>query len=558
MDSMKPSDAETLPPAVESALGLDDIVSSPTQAADTPETASTTAAVEELFEEVIDEDVALFIPPTTADEEPEVVKDLFPPNAVQTNSYRGQTGTGSPDTIQIPTGNSEQVGASLNRLPNIDFEKASSATKQWVTVLREGMKYIPYEDVYSLALADPNRNFRQSIDYNGARLAGQSVKLNRKPGNLVVDGEAALLSIMAHFGTGGLHRIPLWNSGFWVSFKPATEPELIDLNNQLASDKIEQGRWSYGMALSNMVVYYTDRILDFAIAHAYSTSVRSDEMPIAKIRDFLKPQDIPSFILGFLCANYPTGFKYERACIHNPDKCNRVESATLNLRWLQHTDNRALEDWQRKHMSSFSTNSRTLEQVLSYQDKLTAQADRRVIFNAGTQQEMAITLTTPTTQEYIDQGHQWLSNIVKGVETALTTDATLNERNSMVNAHSRAAALNQHIHWVKKIELGEITQDPNAMGEPAITVVEDRKSIELQLQSLSAIDSQRELVSEAIIKYINDSTLSVIAVPSYDCPSCTEPQEGTGTELPVHVIPIDILQVFSGLLNQRISRILTR
>ena len=68
-------------------------------------------------------------------------------------------------------------------------------------------------------------------------------------------------------------RIPLFNSGFWVFFKPASPMEMLTLRMMTTGDKVELGRRSYGLTHSNHIVYSLSRIFEMALAHVYATSV---------------------------------------------------------------------------------------------------------------------------------------------------------------------------------------------------------------------------------------------------------------------------------------------
>jgi hypothetical protein len=81
-------------------------------------------------------------------------------------------------------------------------------------------------------------------------------------------------------------------------FKPASEDELDELNRIIYSDKVQLGRWSYGLALGNSTVYTLDRVFDFCLSKVYQTSVRTEELPLEKLRDYILPQDAMSFIWG--------------------------------------------------------------------------------------------------------------------------------------------------------------------------------------------------------------------------------------------------------------------
>jgi hypothetical protein len=97
------------------------------------------------------------------------------------------------------------------------------------------------------------------------------------------------------------------------------------------------------------------------------------------------------------------------------------------------------------------------------------------------------------------------------VEEALGKDPNTTERNSMLQQHGLASILCQYSHWVSDMSFGSID-------------VKDLDTVNAMLTHLSSDDELRTKILEAVKAYINDSTISIIGIPTYDCPSCKEPQ----------------------------------
>lgn len=486
------------------------------------------------------------------------VNEKLAHNALQEFPTTGPKTKGSPDTIAIPPQTNKVITQRMEQAPNIDM-LVSMNQQKWAESVTTGMFHTPMEDMYVPRLNEKGADFRQAVNFNNIELRGRTPSMSKKPGQHVAEGELALLQLMTHLGVGGIFRAPMWNSGIWVTFKPATESEMLELNRIIASDKIQAGRWSYGLALSGTVAYTVDRLFDFALGHVYNTSIKSDELPISKLRDHIAPQDINSFIWGFLCSVYPSGFHYTTGCVANPAKCHHVVEENLNVSALQWTDCSGLTDWQKRHMSSPAANSQTLESLKRYKEELKRSQKTAVVLKKGTSHEMRITLKTPTVTEYIDQCHRWIGGLVDSVNAVLGMDASDESRNKEINQLNKATTLCQYGHWIESIEYGEISPRPDEAVENSISIIKDLSSIEKTLKTLSATDSIREEIIDHVLDYINSSTLSVIGVPAYDCPACGKPQD-TDKKFPRHVniIPLDVIQVFLALLSQRVSRIRTR
>lgn len=489
-------------------------------------------------------------------------EDEFKParaSGYQTYATSGPRTSGTPDTVVIPPATGDVLKERLAALPNIDM-MVSENQKRWADALKEGLQHVPMAGSYTDTVNREGADFHQAVNFNGIELRARSASLNnKKSGTYEVEGSRALIQMLAHLGTGGLARVPLWNTGIWVTFRPASDDELIELNRIIQSDRVALGRWSYGLALSNSIVYTLERIFDFVCNHVYNTSVKAEELPIEKLRDVIAPQDIFSFIWGFLCANYPSGFHYETPCVANPDKCTRIEEETMNVSKLQWADISTLSERQLAHMSAMTANVKTLESVMRYQEDCAHTNKRRIILNEGTKHEIAFTLKTPSVSFYIQQGRQWINDIVNSIDRVLTIDNDDKERNRLINLRGKASVLCQYVHWIESIEFGNLTGAVDNPDDRSIAVIKDTNSIMQTLASLSATDSIRDAIIEAVLKYIDETTIAVIGVPSYECPVCHGVVKGSD-RYPRHtsIVPLDVIQVFFALLGQRLSRIETR
>lgn len=496
--------------------------------------------------------------PAPADAETELDDLSRTPNATVTWSTTSPRVKGSPDKVAIPPDTQKAIQERLNQADNIDLNQTPQQAN-WRETLLSSIENLPAGEYFMDRLSEKGADFRQYVEHNNLQIRGQAPQIKRNTGIRELEGERAILEMMSHLGVGSLFRAPMWNSGFWVTFKPAGESELLELNRLLMVDKIVLGRSSYGLAHSHHIGYTMERVFNFALDHVYNTSVKAEEMPITKIRDHLKAQDMYNFVWGFLCANYPAGFYYETSCVADPTRCTHVVKETLNVTKLQWVDNSSLTPWQREHMASPLSNSKSLASVQRYQEEVERAHEKMLIVNEGTQHEIGILLRSSTMMEYFNRTHEWIGGIVDAVNQAMGMDADIDARNAHINQIGRSSMLCQYSHYVKEIHHGELTAPAEGTDEPSVSVVKERNTILKQLQSLSAIDSIRDQILDKIKDYVNTSTLSIIGVPAYNCPACGKPQE-IKSDYPHSdtIIPLDIFQVFFELLTQRVSRIQER
>lgn len=473
-------------------------------------------------------------------EEPERKKQ----NIVQEFSTIMEENLATGEEIILPANYEKETRAALDYAPNINMLD-NPGSRAWAHAVTKGLTQVVDQNVFVPTLEDPDAEFKQRVEHMGQSMMGLAPKFPEKT-NEDIKGEGAVIRLISHMGLGTLYQTPLWNSGIHVTFKPPSESEIIELNRVMVSDKIKFGRYSYGLAFSNTTSYTIDRLMDFAIAHIYNISAKKEAITTENIRQHIVSQDIPSFLLGFICTMYPRGFRYRRACVSNPGKCDHVEEETLNVTKLQWTNGRALSDWQKTHMSSRAAKVKDLDSINRYKEELTRIQKSRIEINKGQPNELVFTIKSPSVQEYVNAGHRWIGDIVNTVDQALGADTSDNERNAIIIRHGQASALRQYSHWIDSLEFKGNT-------------VTDQETIETILNTLSADDDIRTQIITSVVDYINKSTLSVIGIPVYNCPKCNAEQKGNIT-LPQHanIIPLDVIQVFFDLLSQRVERLMER
>ena len=436
----------------------------------------------------------------------------------------------------------------------------SPAQAEWAQVLQTATTHAHQNDFLSERLNEPGASFVQELKHKGSPLRGVYPKQPIKAGTEIREGELAVIQVLNHFNIGGLFRAPMWNSGFWVTFKPATDTEIFELNRIISTDKYQAGRWSYGLSLTSNTVYTLDRVLEFVLAHVYSTSISQEELPVSKLLTVLAPQDIEAFIWGYLCSNYPSGFHYKTACSEDATKCNYVFEETLNVSKLGWSDESVITENMLQHMlTAFTPHSKKLESVKKYQEDFSRLQKKRTIINEGTDYEIAITLKTPTTLEYLEQGHRWIGGLVDSVNQAMGLDSDINERNAQINKLNLATTLCQYQHWIDAIEIGQVSGNRGEEGEPKVAKIIDPATIADTLKALSSTDSIREAIIKEVLDFVSRSTTTVIGVPVFECPECNK-EQSVKHSFPRHtsIVPLDLLQVFFALLGRKLDRIVSK
>jgi hypothetical protein len=459
-------------------------------------------------------------------------------------SYVSDEKPNNKDSITLPSNFDKETRQALERMPNIDILDNPEA-RQWAETVSKGLELSTYDEVFVPTLEDQDSSFNNKNEHNGVSLNPQPPKFKAVE-NQNLKGERAVIRVISHLGLGTLFQVPLWHSGLWITFKPPTETEIVELNRILISDKIKFGRYSYGLTYSNITSYTTDRLVDFAIQHMYDITAKTEDITIDNVKNHISCQDLPSLLWGFICTMYPKGFNYRRACVNDPDKCNHIVEETLNVSKLQWPNMNALTDWQKTHMTGRQSKVKDLTSINRYKEELSRTQKKKILINADSDRAISITIKTPSLTEHIDAGHRWIGDIVETVDKTLGADAKDKERDNIIIRYGQASAMRQYSHWVESIEY-------------ETNIIDDKETIENTLNVLSSDDEVRSKFITSVVEYINKSTIAVVGIPVYDCPKCNTTQTSS-MEHPEYknVIPLDVMQLFFDLLTQRLSNLIDR
>lgn len=445
-------------------------------------------------------------------------------------------------TLRIPSDHPEETSETLGKLPNLDYSNDPIA-RRWGATLDASAVIQPRDSVFRDALGRENSVWRQGPEHPSGDLVGSYPRF-RPAGNTELVGVSAISRLRAYRGLGSMYRVPLWNSGFWITITAPSEPEILELHNLISQDKATLGRRSYGMSFSNMTAIYADRIVAFALEHIYNTSLTTK--PDSDLRDFIKCTDIPTIAMAVAASMYPNGFNYERACLADPENCKHVISEKIDISKTLLVDTNSLSASQIKHMSKLTHNSMTEEEVLRYQEEMVIAQRRKYTMDAKGDAPITVYMRVPNIKQYIEAGHRWINEISALVDRAMTKEVSNDQRNTYLIKHGQATTMRMYAHWVDSFEFGG-------------SEVKDTETIEESLNTISADDVLRNEFSEYVQNYIASSNISVIGVPSFECPNCGGVNASDKPHPEIRdAIPIDLYQTFFEVIALRVRTISER
>lgn len=463
----------------------------------------------------------------------EVQINTLPPNYVLDGQYakplEGEVDQ-TKENLIMPSDQNDQVRERVLKVST----KSKDFNAQWLSVLQGSMESVAYGNAFIPTVNRKDAQFSQKIESSVGPLFLGLAKAKVNP-NQKLSGENLRLMIRQSLDLGGTYNVPLWHSGFWVRFKAPGEAAILELYRALTEEKVSLGRSTYGLIFSNNTSFSSAAMLNFCEEHILSTSLAIPEGE--SIRKYLSVLDLPTLFWGMACAIWPTGVQYQRACTHDPEKCDHVVSELLDPSKLLFVDKTRLTARQVAHMTKRDKGSVTVESLAIYKDEFLNGQPKAIKFN----DDLSLVIAIDNAQEHIDSGYRWVSELEETYPKVLIQDEK--ERDDYLIKQAKATVMRQYAHFVKSLTYMDVEYT-------------DKKDIEGVVGDLSADDELRQIFQDQIKEFIDDSTVSVIAIPTYKCPSCGhEQREAKEGESLQGLIPIEVMSNFFTLAVQKIRRI---
>lgn len=438
------------------------------------------------------------------------------------------------DTVTLPSASMVSQRDLIKSFPNLKGVR-NEADVVWGQTFLQAPTMAPADDALDSCLSRENSDWRQGIEVNGDVIRS-SVPRFKMPSGAKVEGERALQMAFSHMQLGDIFHVGLWNSGFWVSFKPAPDPVWMAINRLLGQQVMGIDRNTYGLLHSSATALAVSTIIDMILPYVYSTSIDASDISVEQIPQYLSNLDEHDFIWGFIAANYPRGFNLERSCIADASKCRYVIKETLNVRELQLVDNFALPEFHKNHMRSRGTGSMKLSSVLEYQKRLSDANDSVVTLKSTSGSEAQLLLAVPSSAKKSIMSDNYVTDIQESVLKIVTNDSPVSQRGPLYDEYMTATEMRLYQHWVKEIRIDE-------------NVVDKEEDIAAILAGWTRDTDLRIQFFEAIGKFIERNTLSVIGLEAAVCPNCGANHSHPAQKVRggIDYIPLDIIQLFSNL-----------
>lgn len=439
--------------------------------------------------------------------------------------------------VYIPTADAVELNLVAEFYPTLDLSKSETGMN-WIGAVLAGQKNLYTANAFHDSVEREDSLWSQVVPHKGEQLGIRRPQLGEPQEGGLLTGEQAMMKMQAVLGLGAIVRIPLWHSGIWVSLKAPSESALLELDRRIANEKVLLGRISNGLVFSNTSVYMHSFLLNFALDHMYEATVKYNKP--SDLKKLIDINDLPTLLWGLICTIYPNGYPYKRPCVTDPSKCTHIVEELLAINKLSWTDERSLTDWQRDHMVKRNAKV-SLEDIKRYKEEHKYNKN-------GTLQlrdNLTVVLRVPTLDDYEKTGFAWVDGLVNMVDQAFGGTIQGEERDRFIMEQSAMTALRQYAHWIDRVVL------------EGKHVINDRSSIDDVIGTLTSDDQLYTDFFNGMGAFINDTTISTIAVPKFDCPACKKPMS-TEEKAHPHLIPLDVTSIFFTLVGHRISKVLSR
>lgn len=352
-----------------------------------------------------------------------------------------------------------------------------------------------------------------------------------------LSGDQAVALVMQDINAGAPITIPLWHSGFWVSFKAPTLMARLELQRRIDAEKITLGRMTNGMAYSNMSVYIKGFLVDFALAHLSTANVRYRDPQ--DLKDLILTNDIPALVWAMLATMYPSGYPYHQPCVNDPSACQHIVKAILDINKIYFVDTQALTETQLAHMANRGTRYEEKD-LKAYQAQHRYNTLGKVQLQSRTG-KIGVQLKVPTISEYLSSGYAWVDGITNDIQRAFGQDLTGERRNHYIMERAQVSSMGEYSHWVAQIALSNGA------------TIEDVETIRSTLVGISGSTDIAEAFFKDVQVYMDDATISLIALPRYDCPRCGKEATVEEQEHP-YLLPLDVETLFFTTAAQHIAK----
>lgn len=444
----------------------------------------------------------------------------------------------APAVSAVPC-NATTFNALLEAYPSLNYG-IGDLSREWSAEITSGARLLHQGQFLTGAVNRDQSTWSQYVPYGAGQLGIVRPPLP-KSSDGKISGDMATWTVKAELGIGVMTNVPLWHSGLWVTLRSPSARARLELQQRIDQERIQLGRDTSGLAFSNTSVYIKSYLVDFTLAHT-STS-NATYTSTLDLKDKILITDIPQLIWGVLTTLYPHGYPYHQPCINDPSKCQHIVKEVLDLNKISFTDTQRLTQPQLKHMAERHEKKKD-EQLQAYQGAHAYMG--KGLIDVKTRYGMVkFQLKVPTLTQYASAGYDWVDGIVNLVQQAFGSNLQGEQRNAYILDQAKSLNMGEYSHWVAQI------------GFKDGTVVEDVETIRNILAEISGDSDLSQSFFTQVLAYMEECTLSLVALPQFNCPQCGTPSVPKEQIKHPYLNPIDVEALFFTMLGQHIEKVLS-
>lgn len=408
----------------------------------------------------------------------------------------------------------------------------------WLQSIQEGMEHTDTHDSPTNALYRENAEWVQFFEHQGRKIGPSrpKIKLSDKP------AKTDLLAYLTRkSGMGATHEFPMPHTGIWIRLRTPTNTEIANMIQRLQNIAVRLGRETKGQGFSNRIAIYNNALTDLALQCITHTNMVASTPGDIEYR--LSSLDEPLLHHALATTMFPGGFNYRHSCIADPSKCNQTEEAKLDMFALTWFDISQLTARQRDMLSLRFSRQLRAEELDTYAEDTTL--GRRPIkwFN-----DIGIRLRVATVAGRRDAGNRWIEGVIDASHSAFNESPGDANRNAYIDRLGAITGARQYSHWVDAIY-----QRDDATGAEEL-LTENEEVIDEYLSSVMSDKQYANAFEKAVLEFIDDTILCMVAIPSWNCRSCASPMAEKFHERFDHLIPLDVVSTFFTLAGQKVNQ----
>lgn len=447
------------------------------------------------------------------------------------------------ETNQVIVGNKETIVDDLvNRYPTrAAFDAARKDEKSLVSLCYSASNHgwgttsggdirqvLQIDDMYKHLVSQQDRmKFPGIQDGHPSRITHKSVD---------VSGKEAILAIKARLG--GIVRVNLLNSGFWVALRSPQLNELQEIFATIDFDNKEIGRILGGHFALITDMYLKRKFVEILVNKRLI--VESNFADIFKAGAFVRNlayHDYETLLHGIVTLMTRGGMRYRCIC----PSCGMVSVETLDMSACKFIN----EDLWTPEVAAWWNNvvgpdgkplRRTENDLATYREQILGRKEtysQEFDNGLGDKVKIDLVIKEPTMARFFEIGDKLIKNLNETIDAVSDGDS---DKAEMIKASISIHQYQLIAPWIEELVLWR-----------------DEKNVEIKttdstaiLEHLDQSIQQDSKLFDALTKYIKDSRFVWIGTQSIRCPQCgAKPTTAMDS-----FYPLEIQTIFFGLLSR--------